>query len=357
MFRIAAYILIVLAVGLFFYWRHFCKRACRYFGIEGKKRKLIVLLVPLIGALLLLSAFSAAGILYLYFVLLCMLTELIALFFKSDRRKALFYTGLPALVLTLLVGVYAYVNMCTVRETDYTVTAEKQLSRPYTVVLVADMHYGNSLNAARVEKMCERIIALEPDLLLLAGDIVDESTPKGGAEEVFSLLGGVKTTYGVYYVSGNHDSGSYRKGRGIDLETALAGTGVVYLRDEVVPLGDELLLVGRKDASSGGRLSAAALLSGTDTDRYCIMLDHQPREYAESAAAGTDLKLSGHTHAGQIFPAGFLTTLFGSELNYGITRSGAMTAVVTSGASGWGFPLRTSRHSEFVSITVLPVLN
>lgn len=352
MFRIFSAVLFPLAAALFFFWRHFIRRALDLYGVTGKKRVVLLWVLPLALALAILGAFSAAGILYLHFFLLCALSGLFARFWKDGKAKRLLCTGLPALVVTLLVGVYAYVNMCTVVETDYAVTTEKTLSKSYTVVMVSDAHYGNALNTARLEKMCGRIGALEPDVLLLGGDIVDESTSAEEAEEIFRLLGSVKTAYGVYYVSGNHDKGTYRAGGGHDLEALTAGAGITFLRDEAVTLNEELLLIGRRDANDRARTPVEELLENTDEGLFTIVLDHQPKGFEENAAAGADLTLSGHTHAGQIFPAGFLTTVFGSDLNYGRKELDGMTAIVTSGCSGWGFPLRTSRHSEYVCVTV-----
>ena len=353
MFRIFAALLFPFAAGLFFFWRHFVKRALRLLNIGGKTRTVLLWVLPLLLGAAMLGAFSAPGILYLHFFLLCALSGLAARFMKDGKAKTVLCTGLPALVLALAIGAYAYVNMCTVRETDYILKTDKPLERSYTLVLAADAHYGNSLNTARLTDMCGRIEALAPDVLLLGGDIVDESTTEEGAKEIFSLLGGVKTTYGTFYVSGNHDRGTYRAGGGHDLEALTAEAGVTFLRDETVPLGEDLLLLGRRDHNDRAQRPVGELIE-KDPGRFTVILDHQPKQFAENAAAGADLTLSGHTHAGQIFPAGFLTTVFGSDLNYGLTEVDGMTAVVTSGASGWGFPLRTSRHSEFAVITVVP---
>lgn len=351
MFRIFGKLLLPFAVALFFFWRRFIKCALGHCPAEGVKRKLLLWLLPAALAACVLGAFSAAGILYLHFFILCAVSGLVSRFFKEGRLKKMLRTGQIAFGLTLLIGVYAFFNMRLIRETDYSLTTSKPLTKSYTAVLVTDAHYGDVLHAKGLKDMCQRIEALSPDVLLLGGDIVDENTEEAEAAEIFRLLGGIKTAYGVYYVSGNHDKGTYRAGGGHDLNALCAKAGVTYLKDETVGLGEELLLAGRRDRNDRERKPVSGLIPEKET-RYVIVLDHQPREYAENAAAGADLTLSGHTHAGQIFPAGFLTEPFGSELNYGITERDGMTAIVTSGASGWGFPLRTSRHSEFVCITL-----
>ena len=83
-----------------------------------------------------------------------------------------------------------------------------------------------------------------------------------------------------------------------------------------------------------------------------ILVDHQPVDYDQAARDGYSLILSGHTHAGQIFPFGLVTGItHHSSLNYGLLKlEGGTTAIVSSGISGWGVPIRTSKHSEYVVV-------
>ena len=71
--------------------------------------------------------------------------------------------------------------------------------------------------------------------------------------------------------------------------------------------------------------------------------------------AGVDLQLSGHTHAGQIWPVGVFTELSGG-MNYGIRTydrlNGTFNIIVSSGIAGWGYPIRTGGHSEYVIIDI-----
>ena len=71
------------------------------------------------------------------------------------------------------------------------------------------------------------------------------------------------------------------------------------------------------------------------------------------AWGSTDLSLSGHTHAGQIWPTGQLGELIGvNELNYGYRQDGDYQVIVSSGIGGWGYSIRTGGHSEYVVITL-----
>ena len=156
---------------------------------------------------------------------------------------------------------------------------------------------------------------------------------------------------------GNHDRAHYSQNPPFteeELKTTIEYAGIKALKDEVVALNDEFTVIGRDDRSGTNRKSSQELLQGVDTNDFLLLLDHQPVELEDNEAAGYDLQLSGHTHAGQMWPVGPLTTLFGMvELNYGHRKQGDFQAIVTSGIAGWGYPLRTGKHSEYVMIKIM----
>ena len=101
------------------------------------------------------------------------------------------------------------------------------------------------------------------------------------------------------------------------------------------------------------RIGAGALLEGESGEGFHILADHQPNSLKDNALAGYDLMLSGHTHAGQIWPVGLLTELFGRDTrNYGYERIGGMDLIVSSGIAGWGYPFRTGKHCEYVIVRI-----
>ena len=85
------------------------------------------------------------------------------------------------------------------------------------------------------------------------------------------------------------------------------------------------------------------------SDAYVVLLDHQPVQSEENARQGVDLQLSGHTHAGQLIPIGYINALTGA-LNYGEYERGGCKVIVSSGMAGWGFPFRTQEKCEYVVI-------
>jgi len=80
-------------------------------------------------------------------------------------------------------------------------------------------------------------------------------------------------------------------------------------------------------------------------------MDHQPFGLSEAMTNGVDLQLSGHTHHGQLWPLNLITD-FIYEVSWGYARKGNTHYYVSSGASGWGPPVRTGSRTEIVNIKI-----
>ena len=93
------------------------------------------------------------------------------------------------------------------------------------------------------------------------------------------------------------------------------------------------------------------ILNESDLSKYIVVLDHQPVEYEENAQEGVDLQLSGHTHGGQVFPYGMIYDL-SDRLNYGEYEIKDMKQIVSSGLTGWGWPMRNEAKCEYVLINI-----
>ncbi len=84
-------------------------------------------------------------------------------------------------------------------------------------------------------------------------------------------------------------------------------------------------------------------------DHYTVWLDHEPRDFKNAAAAGADLILSGHTHGGQVWPAGAVGMVAKNERNYGRKNiADHCDAIVSGGTGTWGYKFRTQGRTEIV---------
>ena len=356
--------LVILLVFLLGLWAGLYWMAGRWLALYGVEvRKTGVRIARGLAAVLALAAFvkwHMAALVELHLLALFTLTELAVLLPRRLARGRaggkwfwkVYRSGLvPVLAVCLLLG-FGYWKMEQIYATEYTVISDK-LDSGYDVVFLSDIHYGTIQNPGALQRAVEKINALQPDLIILGGDIVEEGTSKESMEEAFRVLGNLKSIYGTYYIYGNHDRQSYlappsRAYTAEELERAIRSNGIEILCDCWISVGEDLVLAGREDAGAAyERLPAGEILWGADRDKFLLVADHQPVGLEENDSQGVDLQLSGHTHAGQVFPAGYLIELFGG-LNYGLYREGDCQIIVSSGAAGWGFPVRTQGRCEYV---------
>lgn len=140
--------------------------------------------------------------------------------------------------------------------------------------------------------------------------------------------------------------------REFNIVKKLKEIGIKVLLDDVTKL-DDIYLIGRKDYVVKKRETLKDLTEPLDTSKPLILLDHQPHDYELNEQLGIDLQLSGHTHAGQIFPLNFLFSFIRvNDLNYGIEVNNNFHGIVTSGMGGWGYAMRTAKHSEIVVVNL-----
>ena len=270
---------------------------------------------------------------------------------KKPRR---YYAGIAAIALTVVYMGAGWFFAHHVFITDYALATEKEVGR-LCIVQISDSHLGVTLSGEEFAREMEKVQSQNPDLVVITGDFVDDDSSKEDMLTACEALEKLKTTYGVYFIYGNHDDGYFRRGTftPAELRKALTDNGVVILEDETVLIDNRFYLVGRKDRSARDRLSMEELTRDLDPAKYTLVLDHQPTDFEAQTEAKADLVLSGHTHGGHIFPTGLVGVWFGgNDLCYGMEVRESSTFIVSSGISGWAMPFKTGCISEIVVIRV-----
>ncbi len=267
--------------------------------------------------------------------------------------RRIFHSGaIPILAVCILFGV-GYTTMNDVQKTVYSVSSSS-LSQNYRVVFLSDIHYATVQSESLLQEKVEEINALSPDIVILGGDIVEEGTSFEAMQRAFATLGKLRATHGVYFVYGNHDRQRYSASPSYteeDLDATIRACGIQILREEAVRINTDLILLGREDALDT-RLSAQTWRAQLEADRFLLVADHQPTRAESNAQIGAQAQLSGHTHAGQIFPLGLFSFLFDGFV-YGECIESGMPVFVSSGFAGWGFPIRTQGVSEYVVLELI----
>jgi predicted MPP superfamily phosphohydrolase len=246
------------------------------------------------------------------------------------------YESFAALLVVLLVLSYGYYNFIhpKTRVIDIPILTEGET--PMTIVGVSDLHLGYGMTKGRLKRYVDMINSHIPDVVLIAGDLIDNSVTPLYQAKMADELSELHAKYGIYMVPGNHEYIS-----GIDkCERFLRDTPIKLLVDDIAELPNGVQIVGRDDRMNRRRKSITDLMARTDRSRPTILLDHQPMELAEARDNGVSMQLSGHTHRGQIFPLSLVTDKI-FEQSYGLTTD-RMYIYVSSGLSllGTSFPYR-----------------
>jgi len=251
--------------------------------------------------------------------------------------------------LLLLIG---HINALSpkIRTLDLSIPRKNAKVDTLNIVLASDIHLGTLVGQKRFDKIVDLINSLNPDLILLPGDIVDEDLGPVIKQNLGESLRSLKSRFGVFAITGNHEYIG-----GVEEATRyLVDHGVTVLRDRVLRIQETIYLIGREDRginrfTEKTRKPLKDLLVDVDGRFPVILMDHQPFHLEEGENNGVDLQISGHTHHGQLFPLNFITGRI-YELSRGYKKKGKTHVYVSSGVGTWGPPVRLGNRPEIVNI-------
>lgn len=217
------------------------------------------------------------------------------------------------------------------------------------VVHISDLHISAHKSRAAIARIVDEVNSLDPDMLAVTGDIADGFVDRLAPQ--LAELDRLKARHGVFFVTGNHEY-YWNRFEWLD-RIARAGFAILSNEARVIEIADaKLAIAGVNDyqASQSDRATrfdmkkALKLAEGAD---FTIALTHRPDGFEDAIEGRADLLLVGHTHNGQFFPWTLIVPHL-HPLKTGLSRLGATTINLTSGASSWGPPLRTFNPAEIV---------
>ena len=372
----------------FFYWMKHCNHRFNWlrFRVPFAVVYLFMALSPVIAFLLPKSAVAIVirrlstywiGIM-LYSLLYVVLFDLLRLIAKHTKLKntLLFSRGsvisigsvvVACAVATCLYGIF---NARNIKVNEYSVTVNKSCGsdKHLKAVLVADLHMGYAIGVDHITNMVEKINQQDADIVIIAGDIFDNSYDgMDDPEGIKAQLKSIKSKYGVYAVYGNHDidekilMGFTFDWGGKQLHSEkmtnfMKECNIKLINDESVLINDEFYLVGRRDTDKPGtedgtRAEISELTKDLDKTKPIFVLSHEPDELQKTADAGADIDFSGHTHDGQLFPGNLTIGLFW-ENPCGMIKKDNMYSIVTSGVGVYGTFMRVGTDAEICSVDI-----
>lgn len=272
------------------------------------------------------------------------------------------------LILIICFMAYSVTESLRFKVTDYCVKSKKIPASlaGKKIALLADLHcthYGKGN-----ERLYSRLKDPAPDIIIIAGDLVD-----GLSEDEFKyaaefLTGLKRLGIPVYYAYGNHETKfTLRENNLYDrYASVVKETGCELLRDQKADIYDGVSLYGlelklghynAKYEPDRGAPDVKEFLGAPDESRYNILIAHTPEYEKQYYEWGADLVLSGHVHGGLFrlpFIGGVISPRFRLFPHYdrGVYTDGEHTMILSAGLGWHGFPFRFNNLPEIVNITL-----
>ncbi len=253
-------------------------------------------------------------------------------------------------IMTISVGV-GFVRAWKPIVRNVTVSLPIQIKNPLTIVQLSDLHLDELRSVKWWESIVDRTLALNPDVIVLTGDNIDENP--GRLERFKPGLKRLSARYGVFAITGNHEFFTDTSAMAVLLEEC----GIKLLRNQVYTIPEVACIIGIDDPTGisiagQSRPDFSELGRSVPSDIPVIALNHQPVYLQQIAEMGAHIQLSGHTHNGQLRPFDFFTRLM-FPYNNGYYNVDGLHLYVSSGTGIWGPPFRIGTVSEIIELQII----
>lgn len=255
-----------------------------------------------------------------------------------------FYTTAAIVVTLAAVFLYGNIHYHHKKRVPLTLQSTKPLARPLKLVMMSDLHLGYHNPRKELARWVDMINSEHPDMVLIAGDIIDMSMRPLLDENMAEEMRRIEAP--VYACLGNHE---YYTGEP-KAQQFYRDAGIHLLRDSSIVV-DDICLLGRDDRSNHRRKPLSLIAQQADHSKYTILLDHQPYHLEQTEKEGIDFQLSGHTHEGQVWPISWITHAI-YECAFGEYQRGQTRYYISSGMGIWGGKFRIGTRSEYVVATL-----
>lgn len=273
---------------------------------------------------------------------------------KNNYHQAKLFTLLFVIFFNIIVIIYGYYNSRNLQVTELNINLPKGEGKldQLRAVFLSDTHISPINNEKFLINVIEKINSLNPDIVLMAGDVIDDKAEILRERNIGGSFLNIKSKYGVFMCNGNHEFI-------IGIETAvpfLEEKGIYVVRDSAVLVAESFYVIGREDKAKVNftgieRKELREIVNNFEQGYSKILLDHTPINLEKAVENNINLQLSGHTHHGQMFPINYITSMI-YEVSWGYLLKNNTHVFVTSGAGTWGPPVRTGSIAEIVLLNI-----
>lgn len=291
---------------------------------------------------------STSSLIILLYLFICFLAADVArlLHLLPSRLLHESWTGTIVILTTMtIIFIGGNIHYRHKVRTPLLLTTSKNLGKTYKMVMVSDLHLGYHNRRPELSRWVDIINAEQPDIVLIAGDIVDISLRPLIEEDMAKEFKRIKAP--IYACLGNHEYYSNQPLARKFYEDA----GIHLLIDSLAIVDNVITIIGRDDRTNPERSELEALARQANDSTYTIVLDHQPYQLEKTEQCHIDFQFSGHTHHGQVWPISWITDAV-YECSSGPWQRGDTRFHISSGLGIWGGKFRIGTNSEYVVATL-----
>lgn len=268
-----------------------------------------------------------------------------------DKKKTI---ALVLLISILFLFIWYQNNHIVITVYQYKSSKLSGKDDKFSLVQISDLHnarFGNNN-----ENLIKRIESLEPDMIVITGDIVDSNHTN--IDIAINFVRNIAGKYPVYYVTGNHEYWLDESERE-ELFTGIKDTGAVILNNEKlsVDAGDNTISLIGLDDNSLDKVTLSSIMKECNKDLLTVVLAHEPQYLDKYSDAGADLVLTGHAHGGQmILP--FIGPLIAPDQGFfpkytaGNFERESTTMYISRGLGNSVIPVRLFNYPEIVCVEI-----
>jgi predicted MPP superfamily phosphohydrolase len=265
--------------------------------------------------------------------------------------------GIISLAITFLLIIYGTINASVIKIKRISIPISG-LTKEIRAIHISDIHLGYFYSKKRLDKIVNKIIELNPDLVFNTGDMFDTKTHFYKNSDILDPLS--KLAIPHYFVYGNHDEQSNIE----EVINRMKAAGAIVLQNEITLFG-ELQIIGLNNMLQDERkfdihanqsvetIKSVLNKLSVDENLPTVALHHRPTGLEYLNAKKVNLLLTGHTHAGQLFPFIFIVKAM-YKYNTGLYLYKNLNIYVTAGVGTAAMPIRIGTCSEITFIRLIP---
>jgi hypothetical protein len=253
------------------------------------------------------------------------------------------------LIIAFIISFYGVYNANNPKIVHFEVES-KELSplwKDKKIIFISDTHLGNMRGQKFMQKIVDIINSEKPDITFHLGDLIDG--PSINYKKVFSPIENLNPPLGNYYTEGNHEG--YSREYSVFKSNFPKNINDITGK-KVILNGTQIIGIPYFKTKSKTKTEEQLNLVQYDKNMPSIILMHDPKNTPILAKEKVSLVLSGHTHAGQVFPVTILVKMFDGKYVHGVASTEETKSITSSGVGVAISPMRIGTIPEIVVLTI-----